>query len=149
MNAISPTKLIHEFSHPNRSIYDVLYLYGPPDKTASFVAKIKQEVQCRNPIATIIHTTGYAFCNNTILHYSQGIHDRIYDDYCGDLLIFEHIHFIAGKITAEQELYGIIDGYLEHGRKIVVTGENPLNCIHCLAPRIQAQLVGGLNLKIE
>ena len=149
MKAISPTKLIREFSISNRSIYNVLYLYGPPDKTASFVTSIKQEVQNRNPIATIIHTTGHAFCNDTILHYCQGIQSRIYGDYLGDLLIFENIHFVAGKLTAEQELYRIIDGYLESNRKIVVTGENPLNCIHCLAPRIQAQLASGLNLKIE
>ena len=149
MNAISPTQLIHEFANPNRTIYDILYLYGSPDKTASLVASLKQEVQNRNPIATIIHTTGYAFCNDTILHYRQGVQSKICNDYRGDLLIFEDIQFVAGKITAEQELYGIIDGYLENNRKIVITGEIPFNCIHCLAPRIQAQIAGGLNLKIE
>ena len=149
MKAISPTQLIHEFAKPNSTIYNFLYLYGSPDKTASFVGSLMQEAQKRNPIAKIIHTTGYTFCDDTIRHFHQIPQGRLYDNYRGDILIFEGIQFIAGKMTAEQELYGIIDSYIERNRKIVITGEEPFNCIHPLTLRIQTQLAGGLNLKIE
>ena len=118
MNAISPTQLIHEFAKPNSTIYDILYLYGSPDKTASLVASLKQEVQNRNPIATIIHTTGYAFCNDTILHYHQGILGKICNDYRGDLLIFEDMKACGtmanakakGLVRSEGKEYVMKDG---------------------------------------
>jgi len=67
---------------------------------------------------------------------------------CG-LFIFENIGEIAGIETKEQSLYGILDWLLENRRKIVISGTVPINDMMILAPRICAQIDGGIDCPVE
>lgn len=49
-------------------------------------------------------------------------------------------------ITTEQALYGVLDWYLESGKRLVITGTAPLTAISALADRISTQLSGGISL---
>lgn len=66
-----------------------------------------------------------------------------------DLYIFEHIDGVAGKESVEQRLYGILDWLLENGRQIIITGSAPTAAIRNLAPRIRAQIDGGITFCAE
>ena len=65
------------------------------------------------------------------------------------MFIFENIEQIAGRETTEQQLYGIFDWLLENGRRIIVTGSVPSASIDKLAPRIRAQLDGGISFWLQ
>lgn len=139
MEQFSSVKLIQEVVRNQGNLYNVLYLYGNAEKTASVAEEILREMERQRPGARVVHTNGTAFCQS-VLNDSIG--------YVGDVLVFENLQEVAGREIAEQILYGILDAYLESGKQVIVTGDAPLYDMLCLASRIQAQLLGGLNVPV-
>ena len=139
MEQLSYFKLIQEVVRNQGNLYNVVYLYGAAGKTASVAEAVLREIQDQRPGARVVHTNGAAFCKG-ILEGSG--------EYLGDVLIFEDLQTLAGREIAEQILYGILDAYLESGKQVIVTGDAPLYEMLCLASRIQAQLLGGLNVPV-
>lgn len=139
MKQISSQQLIQEAVRNQGNLYHVLYVYGPADKTSAFVAKVLQKMQEDRSGARVVHTNGTAFCQ-AIFHDSG--------DLLGDVLLFEDLQAVAGRETAEQSLYGILNAYLESGKQVIVTGDAPLYDMLCLASRIRPQLLGGLCVQV-
>ena len=145
----SPAQFIDTLLRKENTLYQLVYFYGSSDSARRLTAALAQEAKERNPHALILHTNGNAFYQDMVSRIRRGMPTGIQAAYCGDLLILEDLEAIAGNETSEQHLYGIIDWYLENGKQLVVTGSAPVKDIIALAPRICAQIEGGISFRLE
>ena len=128
-------------------IYNTVYFYGDSNRMQVMLANIERVYTKYYPMAKVIRTDAESFCNKTIRNMREQIFHTPQCD-CA-LYIFENMEQIAGMETTEQQLYGIFDWLLENGRRIIVTGSVPSASIDKLAPRIRAQLDGGISFWLK
>ncbi|MBR7178728.1 MAG: hypothetical protein IKD27_04320 [Oscillospiraceae bacterium] len=146
---ISPEMIVQEQINRTSNAYDVIYLYGNTNAAAALAAAAEKAMRAKDPDSVIVHTSGDQFLEDLHLNCCQGTLRRMQNAYLGDYLILEDIQCVAGKEYTQQILYGIINSFLENGKQILITGTAPPYCIAALAPRIQAQLIGGINIFVE
>ena len=133
-------KLIDEITSRQADIYNIVYFYGNQHHINTMIDVIAKK--CHN--RQITRVTGSAFRDEMmqiILNGGQSTLD------C-DLYIFERIEKVAGLEANEQRLYGVLDWLLEQKKQIIITGTIPVKEIERLAPRIRAQIDGGISLYI-
>ena len=138
-------KIIEAFIERQSRIYDLLYLYGQSWPTTKIVEELLNSYRVENPKANILRMDADGFREDTFRKVLAGEH---YTYPVCDLFILEHIDGIAGLEANEQRLYGILDWLLENNRQIVITGTVPTTAITNLAPRICAQIDGGIAYSI-
>ena len=138
-------KIIEAFIERQSRIYDLLYLYGQPWLTTKIVEELLSSYRVENPKANISRMDADSFREETFRKVLAGEH---YTYPVCDLFILEHIEGVAGLEANEQRLYGILDWLLENNRQIVITGTVPTTAITNLAPRIGAQIDGGIAYSI-
>lgn len=140
-------KLVDRIVLRDNVIYNTVYFYGDKSRIQSLLTEIETTYTERYPAAKTMHTDANTFLNETIRNVIDG---SMSDPHCEcDLFIFENIERIAGMGMPEQRLYVILDWLLETGRQIIVTGATPTTNISRLAPRICAQLDGGVSFCIS
>lgn len=147
--AISPEKILDAVLKNENGLYRVVYLYGAAEGTGKLMDRIAEEVKAQNPDRWVAQTTGAEFCRELISGIQYGDVSAWQQALRGDVFLLDGIDAIAGKESAEQYLYGMLDWHLERGKQIVVAGQMPLKDIPKLAPRICAQLSGGISLFVE
>lgn len=147
-HAIPPEQLRRELLKEKTDLYNTLYLFGDPEKTIALIARLRTDMTNRKPATMVRHITGTAFREDVITRCHRGDISNIKRDYQGDMLILEGLEYVAGREATEEKLYGILDWYLENGKRIIVTGDGALDQLTRLAPRIHAQLSGGISLLV-
>ena len=141
MDAQFLQKLIDEITNRHTDIYNVIYFYGDQHSVSTTIDAIIRKCCDRQ----IVRTSGTAFREETvqiILNGGGSMPD------C-DLYIFESIEKVAGLEANEQRLYGVLDWLMENSRQIIITGATPTKEIEKLAPRIHAQIDGGISFYFE
>ena len=140
-------KIIDQVVRRESAVYDVVYFYGDHQSTQSVVNKIESVYKERFATSVIVRTTAAEIWQKKYLEIRNGI---FYSPapVC-DLYILEHIEEIAGREVIEQHLYGVLDSLLESGKQIIITGSEPAMNLLTLAPRIRAQIDGGLALSVD
>lgn len=128
--------------------HDLLYVYGLPRSTAELAEQVFQAYRVRNPEARICREDGSVLHPKIIDRIKRGQSLWTLEKADCDLLILEHIEGIAGQETSEEVIYMLLDNMLLQGRQILVTGNVPVPQLLTLAPRICAQLSGGINLPV-
>ncbi len=147
MEAQHIQRMVEAIVFRERRIYDLVYFYGDTDCVLTTLAKIEETCEKHCPMCRIIRVNAEVFFREMINTVRNG---AVLSPQCDcDLFIFEHIERIAGLQSFEQLLYGIFDWLLENGRQIIVTGSVPTAGIPRLAPRICAQLDGGVAFYLE
>lgn len=147
--AISSEKIFDVVLENKNGLYNVVHLYGAVDATGKLIDRIAEEVKAKNPDLLVVQTTGAAFFRELISSIRYGDVSAWQESLRGDVFLLDDIEAVAGRESAEQHLYGLLDWYLERKKQIVVAGQAPLKDISNLAPRICAQLAGGINLLVE
>ena len=138
-------KIVDAIVDRETNLYDVVYLYGNQETAAAMTAALEEEYTKKHPHAGICRTDADSFREETRKQIPGG---EAWGADC-DLFIFENIDGIAGLEINEQRLYGILDWLLENRRQILVTGTVPTVQILTLAPRIRAQIDGGIAICLE
>lgn len=138
-------KIIDAFVERRSRIYDLLYLYGEDCLTTGIVDEILNSYRVRYPEANILRMDAEEFRAETLRKVMAGEH---YIILACDLFVLEHIDGIAGLEANEQRLYGILDWLLENNRQIVISGTAPTVAVTNLAPRIRAQIDGGISCSV-
>ena len=128
------------------ALYDVVYLYGSWAAVAARVEDILGAYRGKYPQNSVQHNDGEWFLAETIHTVRMGRRCQLPE--C-DLYVLENIDKVAGRESAEQRLYGILDNQLENKRRILVTGKEPLCNAITLADRINAQVAGGVSFPVE
>ena len=139
-------KIIREFVERETSLYDTLYFHGERQKVHLLIEAITKEYTQRHPSSKVLRTNADDFRKETIEQIACGNH--YYIPLC-DLYIFENIDAVAGMEANEQRLYGALDWLLENKRQIIISGSVPTERLWKLAPRICAQIDGGIALFVE
>ena len=134
-------KIVDAFIQKTRDTYNSLYFYGEHQHTKVVVDYIIESYRTHHPEANILRLDAEEFRAETLRKVIAGEH---YSIPACDLFILEHINDVAGLEANEQRLYGILDWLLENKRQIVITGTAPTAAIANLAPRIKAQIDGGI-----
>ena len=135
-----------EFVERETSLYDTLYFYGERQKVHLLIDAITKEYTQRYPSSKVLRTNADDFRKETIEQIVCEIH--YYIPSC-DLYIFENIDAVAGMEANEQRLYGVLDWLLKNKRQIIISGSVPTKRLWNLAPRICAQIAGGIALCVE
>ena len=143
MDEILRQSLIAKFAAGESSLYDVLYFYGAQEETRAMVDALIKEYEKKHPSARIRRTNAGSFVEETISAFRAENSDFVSAPAC-DLFVFEQIEGIAGMEVTQERLYGILDRLLENKRKIIISGARPTAQITKLAPRIRAQIDGGI-----
>ena len=140
------SKIIRAFICRETSLYDVLYLHGEPAKIKPFIDTLEEKYIQKYPSLRVIRTNASDFIKETLAQIRCG-------EFCDipqcDLYIFEGVNGLVKLEVTQQRLYGIFDWLLENKRQIVITGAAPIADLELLAPRICAQINGGISLLIE
>lgn len=143
-----PEKVLRAFIEGTNNAYDAVYLYGDAISIEPLVANAVIEIQRQKPHQRIIHTSGDLFTHSVISSIIQGSAHEVQSSHRADILILEGIQAVANSLATQQELYSLIDWYLENKKQILVTGNAPITAIDGLEPRIQAQLSGALSVTV-
>ena len=146
MDQIFQTKLIAAFTDRTSPVYDLLYLYGAHQTTAEFIDTLTKQYVEQHPASKIIRTTSESFKDETIRTVVSGERFSVIE--C-DLFVLDGISELAGMEANEQRLYGILDWLIENKRQVVISGDAPVSQIIKLAPRICAQINGGISCALN
>ena len=67
----------------------------------------------------------------------------------GDLLILDDFQFFAGRSRTQEELFQIINSFLDRGKQVIISSRNsPRDCIG-VHPRLSSRFQAGLVAKLE
>lgn len=146
MDQLFQTRLIHAFTSNSNHVYDMLYLYGTHKNTAEFIDTLTKQYVEQHPASKIIRTTSESFKDETIRIVVSGERFSVIE--C-DLFVLDGISELAGMEANEQRLYGILDWLIENKRQVVIVGDVPVAQIIKLAPRICAQINGGISCALN
>ena len=133
------------FVEKRENSYNVLYVYGSPADTGALAEQIYRAYRTRNPQGVILRKDGFSFNRELIEYVLTGKNLHELEMPACDLLIFENIEGVGGKMMSEEIVYLMVDGMLRQNGKILVTGSGPVHDLMTLQPRICAQLIGGIN----
>ena len=142
MDQIFQTKLIAAFTDRTSPVYDLLYLYGAHQTTAEFIDTLTKQYVKQHPASKIIRTTSESFKTETIRKVVAG---ECFSATSCDLFILEDISELAGMEANEQRLYTMLDWLIENKCQVIISGDVPVSQISKLAPRICAQINGGIS----
>ena len=105
--------------------YNPLYIYGPSGvgKTHLLCA-IANEIHINRPEANVYYVNADTFVSELIWGLRSGQYDAFRQKYHAlDVLIVDDIQFLAGKASAQEELYYIFD-YLYQNNKLLIFSAN-------------------------
>jgi len=142
---------MHVAEHLSDSIYNPLYLYGPPGvgKTHLLYSIANQASQL-HPNAKIVYVKGDQFTNElvqAILHSNTPDFKRKYRE--ADLLLVDDIQFIAGKESTQEEFFHTFNNLYELHKQIVMTSDRAPGDMPTLEDRLKGRFGEGVMVKIE
>ncbi len=131
--------------------YNPLFIYGRSGvgKTHLLFA-IENEMKSTNPNLNIRYTTGENFTNELISALSEKNTAFFHDKYRNvDVLLVDDIHFIAGKVSTQEEFFHTFNALIQAGRQIVLTSDRPPKEMETLDERIRTRFEWGLIADIQ
>ena len=131
-------------------VYNPVFCCGTQIAIESAVKWTETAIANHQPEARIVRINGSAFiCRSIHIVKERGNLFSFVKSCCGgDVLILTEPEAIAGKKRMSENLYYILDDYLLHNRSIFSFALTPPGDIPELAPRIRAQLEGGILLDL-
>ena len=142
--------IITGIANGRRDIYNPTVFYGDVSEINAIITRLIQDHLSKHPIEKIVQISGEEFSHKVILSFVEHAYRDFGKQFENtDLLVFENVQIIAGRITAMEKFYGIFDKVYESGGQIVVTSTVPPAGIIGLDNRIRAQLEGGMIWKVR
>ena len=136
--------------HPATN-YNPLFIYGPSGigKTHLLYA-ITNRIAKTNPDVKILFTTGEDFTNQFIEAMSLNKTADFRNKYrlC-DVLLIDDIHFIAGKVSTQEEFFNTFNALYEDRKQIILTSDRPPREMKTLEERLKTRFEWGLLADIQ
>ena len=145
-------KVLNSIIERESKIYDLVYFFGRPKDTTLVIDELLQKFSVCYQNKTVIRMNARdittIMCNNIIRNTRMPVLNDAELNNC-DLFVLEYIDTVAGYLASEEHLYGILDWLLEHHVQIVITGNMRIADMKKLAPRICAQIDGGISCLVR
>ena len=128
------------------NLYNPLFIYGPSGvgKTHLLYA-ITNSISKRFPEKKIIYVKGEEFTNQLIDAIQKKTTSQFRDKYRKvDVLLIDDIHFVAGRISTQEELFNTFNAVYEDHKQIILTSDRPPNEIKTLEERLRTRFLSGL-----
>lgn len=148
-----PLKMVQkELIEHKSEIYDLVYFYGRPKDTSLVIDELMHNFKERYPGKRIIRMKARDITTIMCEKIIHNIFGPILTEHelsrC-DLFVLEFLDTVAGYLATEEHLYGMLDWLLEHHIQIVITGNMRIADMKKLAPRIRAQIDGGISCLVR
>ena len=131
--------------------YNPLFIYGPSGigKTHLLYA-ITNKINNNKPDVKIIFITGEDFTNQFIEAMSMNKTQEFRNKYrqC-DILLIDDIHFIAGKVSTQEEFFNTFNALYEDRKQIILTSDRPPREMKTLEERLKTRFEWGLLADIQ
>ena len=150
-NQVPLRAAMHVAEHLSDSVYNPLYLYGPPGVGKThLVYSIANRVSQLYPDAKIVCIKGDQFTNELIQCILNHSTAEFKNKYRGaDLLLVDDIQFIAGKETTQEEFFHTFNYLYELRKQIVLTSDRAPSDMPTLEDRLRSRFGSGVMVKIE
>ena len=150
-NQIPLKAAMHVAEHLGDTVYNPLYLYGPPGVGKThLVYSIANRVSQLYPDAKIVCIKGDQFTNELV----QSIMNRSTADFKtkyrgADILLVDDIQFIAGKESTQEEFFHTFNYLYELRKQIILTSDRAPSDMPTLEDRLRGRFGEGVMVKIE
>lgn len=150
-NQVPLRAAMHVAENLSDSIYNPLYLYGPPGVGKThLVYSIANRVSQLYPDAKIVCIKGDQFTNELIQCILSHSTADFKNKYRGaDILLVDDIQFIAGKESTQEEFFHTFNYLYELRKKIVLTSDRAPSDMPTLEDRLRSRFGAGVMVKIE
>ena len=134
-----------------KGIVSSLYLYGMVGLGKTHLMKaISWAINERNPGAKIRYMTGESFTSLFVTSSRSGKHREFREVVRTlDVLLIDDIQFIAGKSKTTEELELTFDVLTGNNRKVILTGNSPIDTMKELGARLRSRIQQNLVAKID
>ena len=131
-------------------VYNPIFCHGSREALKAAEKQIEKVISETLLDVKVIRIDGPDFLNRIMHSLKEGGDIFRFAKSCGggDILILSGLEEFAGKELASECLYYILDDYLLRGHAIIAFAQTPPIGIVKLAPRIRAQLEGGILLDL-
>jgi len=131
--------------------YNPFFIYGPVGLGKTHLLQaISQEAQRKNPGLKICYLSSEQFTNeliNSIRHHSSEAFRQKYRNV--DILLIDDIHFIAGKMSTQEEFFHTFNTLHDHHKQIIICSDRPPKEISNLEERLVSRFAWGLITDIQ
>jgi len=131
--------------------YNPFFIYGSVGLGKTHLLQaITQEAQRRNPALKICYLSSEQFVNeliNSIRHHSAEAFRQKYRNV--DILLIDDIHFIAGKMSTQEEFFHTFNTLHDHHKQIIICSDRPPKEIAGLEERLVSRFNWGLITDIQ
>ncbi len=132
-------------------LYNPLFIYGNPGLGKTHLLNaISARFKENFPSCSVVCIKGEDFANEVIEGIARGIMPQIREKYrTVDLLLFDDVQFIAGKVSTQEEFFHTFDALHEAQKQIVLTSDRPPKEIATLEERLKSRFESGLIADIQ
>ena len=131
--------------------YNPFFIYGPVGLGKTHLLQaISHEAQRKNPDLKICYLSSEQFTNeliNSIRHHSSETFRQKYRNV--DVLLIDDIHFIAGKVSTQEEFFHTFNTLHDHHKQIIICSDRPPKEISNLEERLVSRFAWGLITDIQ
>lgn len=138
-------------SEEHEDNYNPLYIYAPAGfgKTHLLNA-IGNMFLSHNPDDSVLYIGAERFCEEVHESATSGKRDALSRRFRRlDMLLFDDVQFLSGKEDAQEEFFGIINGMLKKGMRVVCAGDRTPKEVRSLDSQISTRLESGLMVDIR
>jgi chromosomal replication initiator protein len=131
--------------------YNPFFIYGPVGLGKTHLLQaITHEAKRRNPALKTCYLSSEQFTNeliNAIRHHSAEAFRQKYRNV--DILLIDDIHFIAGKMSTQEEFFHTFNTLHDHHKQIIICSDRPPKEISNLEERLVSRFAWGLITDIQ
>ena len=131
--------------------YNPFFIYGPVGLGKTHLLQsITHEAQRKNPSLKICYLSSEQFTNeliNSIRHHSSEAFRQKYRHV--DILLIDDIHFIAGKVSTQEEFFHTFNTLHDHHKQIILCSDRSPKEISNLEERLVSRFAWGLITDIQ
>ena len=131
--------------------YNPLFIYGPSGVGKThLICAIVNEIKRNKKDTKIIYITGEDFTNQLIESISKNDTIRFHNRFRNcDILLIDDIHFIAGKVSTQEEFFHTFNALHREQKQIILTSDRPPKDIATLEERLRTRFEWGLIADIQ
>jgi chromosomal replication initiator protein len=131
--------------------YNPFFIYGPVGLGKTHLLQaISHEAERHNPGLKVCYLSSEQFTNeliNSIRHHSAESFRQKYRNV--DILLIDDIHFIAGKMSTQEEFFHTFNTLHDHHKQIIICSDRPPKEISNLEERLVSRFAWGLVTDIQ